>query len=131
MPRVEPGDLPDVGVDGDQLVAAPELFLPLGGPLAVAGVQRLVTHDDPQVRDLVVPAAEVEQAGQVSDEGIPDEVAVLVDPRGPRVRGQGLLAADQRPTIDQLILIGLPRHPRKPPPPWTHPPRLHRCNSSR
>ena len=48
VPRVEPGDLPDAGVDGDELVAAPELFLPLGGPFAVAGVQWLVADDDPQ-----------------------------------------------------------------------------------
>jgi len=37
VPRVEPADLPDTGVGGDELVAAPELFLPFGGPLAVAG----------------------------------------------------------------------------------------------
>jgi hypothetical protein len=33
VPWVEPGDLPDLRVGGDQLVAAPELFLPFGGPL--------------------------------------------------------------------------------------------------
>ena len=38
VPGIQPGDLPDLGVDGDQLVAAPELLLSLGGPLAVAGV---------------------------------------------------------------------------------------------
>ena len=87
MPGVEPGDLPDLRVDGDQLVAAPELFLPLGSPFAVAGVQRLVTDDDPQPGDLVVPAPEVEQTGQVGDEGVVGEVAVLVDPGGPRADG--------------------------------------------
>ncbi len=48
VPRVEPADLPDTGVGGDELVAAPELFLPFGGPLAVAGVQRLVAHHSEQ-----------------------------------------------------------------------------------
>ncbi|MGH3846901.1 MAG: hypothetical protein ACRDS0_36585, partial [Pseudonocardiaceae bacterium] len=57
---VEPGGVPDAGVDGDELVAAPELFLPFGGPLAVAGVARLVAHDDPQLGDLLVPRTEVE-----------------------------------------------------------------------
>jgi hypothetical protein len=53
-------DLSDAGVGGDQLVAAAELFLPFGGPFAVAGVQRLVPDDGPQIGDLVVPRAEVE-----------------------------------------------------------------------
>jgi hypothetical protein len=87
VPGVESGDLPVAGVGGDQLVAAPELVLPFGGPLAVAGVQRLVTHDDPQPGDLLVSGAEVEQAGQVGDERVVHEVAVLVDPRRPRVGG--------------------------------------------
>jgi hypothetical protein len=33
---IQPGDLPDAGVGGDQLVAAPELFFPFGGSFAVA-----------------------------------------------------------------------------------------------
>jgi hypothetical protein len=30
---IEPGNLPDLGVGGDELVAAPELFLPFGARL--------------------------------------------------------------------------------------------------
>ena len=43
---------------------------------------------DPQAGDLVVPGAEVEQAGHLGDEGVGDEVAVLVDPGRPRAGGQ-------------------------------------------
>ena len=84
---IEPGDLPDLGVGGDQLVAAAEGLLPVGGPFAVAGVQRLVADEDPQPGDLLLPALEVEQAGQVGDEACLDGLAVLVDRRGPGLVG--------------------------------------------
>jgi hypothetical protein len=35
-----------------------------------------------------MPAPEVEQAGQVGDERVLEKLAVLVDPRRPRTRGQ-------------------------------------------
>ena len=44
---IEPGDLPDLGVGDDQLVAAAEGLLAVGGPFAVAGVQWLVADQDP------------------------------------------------------------------------------------
>jgi hypothetical protein len=50
-------------------------------------VQRLAADQDPQPRDLRLPAAQVEQAGQLGDEGVGGDVAVLVDPEGPRSRG--------------------------------------------
>ena len=86
--RARPGDLSDLRVDGDQLVAASELALPFGRPLAVAGVARLVARDNPQPGDPVVPTPKVEQTGHLGDEGVGHEVIVLVDPRGPRAGGQ-------------------------------------------
>src|SRR5207342_121896 len=59
---IEPGDLPDLRVGDDQLVAAAQGFLAVGGPFAVAGVQWLVADRDPQPGDLLLPAVEVEHA---------------------------------------------------------------------
>ena len=111
--RARPGDLSDLRVDGDQLVAAPELALPFGDPFAVAGVQWLVARDNPQPGDPVVPTPEVEQPGHLGDEGVGHEVTVLVDPRGPRPGGQALdgvhLGVGARPADRELP--GPPRYP--------------------
>ena len=101
MPRVEPGDLPGAGVGGDQLVAAPELLLPVGGPLAVAGAQRLVAHYDPQAGDLRGPTVQVQQPAQVGDERVRHEFAVLVDPGPPGMRPGRTHHAPTRPTASR------------------------------
>src|ERR1022692_2215023 len=80
---VQPRDLPAAGAGGDEPVAAAEFLLPLGGALAVAGVQRLVADDDPQAGDLLLPGAQVKQAGQVRHERVLGGFAVLADPAGP------------------------------------------------
>src|ERR1019366_2027710 len=94
------------GAGGDQLVAAPELLLALGGPLAVARMQRLVPHDNPQAGDLLLPGAQAGQAGQVGDERVVREVAVLAGPGGPGACGQPLngvhLLAGARPADGEL-----------------------------
>src|SRR6185436_12834497 len=50
---IQPGDLPDLGVGDNQLVAAAEGPLAVGGPFAVAGVERFVADQDPQPGDLL------------------------------------------------------------------------------
>jgi len=71
---IEPGQLPGCGVDGDQRVAAPEVFLPVGGPFAVARVQRFVPDDDPGPGG---PLVQVQQPGQFGDERVGDGFATL------------------------------------------------------
>jgi hypothetical protein len=53
-------------------------------------VQRLVAHQDPQAGDLGLPAAEVEQTGQLGDEGVLGQRAVLLDAQRPRLGRQRL-----------------------------------------
>ena len=77
MAGVEPGDLPVAGVDRDELVATPEPLLSFSGSFAVAGMQRLVTHDDPDPRS---PPVQVQQPAQVGDERVVQDPTVLVDP---------------------------------------------------
>src|SRR6185295_761080 len=67
---IEPGDLSGSRVGDDQLVAAAEGLLPVGGPFAVAGMQRFVADQDPQPGDRLLPGVQVEQAGQLGDVGV-------------------------------------------------------------
>jgi hypothetical protein len=52
---VQPGDLPDLRVDGDELVAAAAGLLLLAGALEVFRVQGLVADEDSKPGDLLVP----------------------------------------------------------------------------
>jgi hypothetical protein len=66
---VQPGDLPGLGA-GDQLVTPAPLLLPVGGSLAVPGVQGLAAGDDPQAGNLLCqssrPGRPVRLAANVS-----------------------------------------------------------------
>src|SRR3954465_2587981 len=85
---IQPGDLPAPGVGGDQLEAAAQPLLPLAGPLAVARMQRLAAPHDSQPGDLLLPGAQVQQAGQLGDEGVVYDLAGLVDGGRPRLGWQ-------------------------------------------
>lgn len=77
MPGIEPGELPVGGVGGHQLEATAGLLPSVGGLPATAGMRRLLAHDDPQPGDRLLPAAEVQRAGQV-DEDVLDLFARIV-----------------------------------------------------